>query len=184
MALPEEQWLAARMRWEADPTVSGADIARDLGVSRNAVNQRIKREEWKRVSDQKDLARRAYDRADEEAARQQREERARELVAAGREREAAAERARAEQTVEVAVDMRATILGRHRKELDGARNLVYEAIKGKDFDKAKLGKITAEALVIIQNGERKAWGLDSEDKGGNGGEVKVVIERREAANVR
>lgn len=184
MALTEEQWLAARMRWEADPTVSGAEIARDLGVSRNAVNQRIKREEWKRVSDQKDLARRAYDRADEEAARLLREERARELVAEGRQREAEAERTRVEQTADVAIDMRATILGRHRKELDGARNLVYEAIKSKDFDKAKLGKITAEALVIIQNGERKAWGLDAEERENAGGSVKVVIERREMVNGR
>lgn len=183
MAASEEQWLAARMRWEADPTCSGAEIARELDVSRNTVNQRIKKHGWKRVSNQADLTRRAHDRADEEVAKatvEQRKERAKELLAAGREQEAKAEEERAKQAVETAVDMRATILGRHRTELDGSRNLVYKAIQANDFDKAKLGKITAEALVIIQNGERKAWGLDADDKGNNpGGEVKVVIERRE-----
>jgi IS30 family transposase len=183
MAATEEQWLAARMRWEADPTCSGAEIARELEVARNTVNQRIKKYNWKRVSNQADLARRAHDRADEAAAKvelDQRKERAKALIAEGREQEAAAIQERGEQTVETAIDMRATILSRHRTELDKSRSLIYKAIESDDFDKAKLGKITAEALVIVQNGERKAWGMDAEDKNaGPGGEVKVVIERRE-----
>lgn len=178
----KEDWLAAKMRWESDPTVNESDVARELGVTRAAVNARKKREKWERVSDQGDLARRAHDRADREAAqRLVATERAKAVLADGEAAKAKQAEELAGQTVELAVNMRATILGRHREELEGSRKIVYEAIQKKNFDMAKLGKITAETLVIVQNAERKAWGLDVEEK--DTGKVKVIIERKDLGGV-
>lgn len=186
MAATKEQWLEQRMLWEANPTYLAKDVAAALGVSEAAVSQRIKKQEWKRVGSQTEIARRAYDKADQEAAeeaRREAKEKAQKLIAEGKAEEARKEQVRVEQTTELAVDMKASILNRHRKELDGSRNIIYEAIRNKDFEKAKLGKITAEALCIVQNGERKAWGFDSEEKNPTAGEVRVVIERRELSGV-
>lgn len=55
------------------------------------------------------------------------------------------------------------------------RNLAYLAIKEKDLTKARTAKTAAEAVKTIQDGERKAWGLDSGD---DDKPVKVVVERR------
>lgn len=175
----KDDWRIARLRWETDPTVSGSDIARELDVSRNAVSLRIKKEQWARVGVPADLARRAADRADIDTARaaleQQRAQRSENQKAALVEAIEAAEAGREE----LAVDLRATVIMRHRGELGECRTLVEEAIKKRDFELAKLGKITAEAKVIIQNAERKAWGLDVEEKSTDPTEVKVTIERRE-----
>lgn len=76
---------------------------------------------------------------------------------------------------ETAVELRAKVLERHRKEWNVPRGLVNEAVKARDFNKAKLAKITSETLKLIQDGERKAWGIDSGPDGAT--KVQVVIER-------
>lgn len=76
---------------------------------------------------------------------------------------------------ETAVELRAKVLERHRKEWGIPRGLVNEAVKARDFNKAKLAKITSETLKLIQDGERKAWGIDSGPDGAT--KVQVVIER-------
>lgn len=193
MSAVKERWLEQRMRWEADPTYTAAAVAAAMGVSPSAVSQRMKRDAWERVADPKELARRAADRADkamareaeQEAAKQVAEQVTREAIEGVKGRAVEAEVARREQTVDVAVDMRARILERHRKEIDGVRNILYAAIRENNFEKAKLAKITSETTRNIQDIERKAWSLDSEgDQGNTDGVVKVVIERREVANVR
>jgi hypothetical protein len=79
-------------------------------------------------------------------------------------------------SLEVAVEVRAAVLDRHRKEWSAPRRLSYEAIQKRDFELAKLAKITSETLMLIQNGECRAFGLDAKARGGEGGTV-VVIER-------
>lgn len=153
-----DSWAKFRVLWEADPTMSQHDVAKLAGVSQVAVLKRIKREGWKKVSNQGELARRAHDKADEAAASNENGEPP--LV---------------DVVVETAVQLRAKILDRHRKEWDGARNNIYKAIQNADFEKAKLGKITAEALKIIQDGERKAWGMDKEAEEGR----TIVLVKRE-----
>lgn len=74
----------------------------------------------------------------------------------------------------IAVRKRAEILARHRNELNAVRQVTYAAIKSKDFELSKVGKINAEAITIIQNAERKAWGLDKGDGEGN---HTIIIER-------
>ena len=77
----------------------------------------------------------------------------------------------------MAVDLRAQVIDRHRKEWRIIDMLLGEHVKARDFDKAKLTKITAEALAIKQLNERKAWGLDVKGEGDTTQGVTVVIER-------
>lgn len=64
-----------------------------------------------------------------------------------------------------AAERTAAVVNRHRDEWDSHMRLLNNAIKSEDFGKAKLAKITAETLKIRQDGERKAWGLDSGNQG-------------------
>ncbi len=58
------------------------------------------------------------------------------------------------------------LLERHRREWLAPRAMSSEAVKIRDsdpvkaFERAKLAKITAETLKLVQDGERKAFGLD------------------------
>lgn len=99
---------------------------------------------------------------------------------------AAAEAAR-EVGQEFAVDVRAEVLSRHRKEWAAPRKVAYEALRqaGKGdvagaFERAKLAKITAETLTLVQVGECRAFGLNHDARAGDGQTV-VVVERGAAA---
>lgn len=97
--------------------------------------------------------------------------------------EAAAAEAAKEVAVDFAVDLRAGVIDRHRKEWSAPRKIAYEAIQqaGKGdvagaFERAKLAKITSETLSLIQLGECRAFGISSEARGADGQTV-VVVER-------
>jgi hypothetical protein len=75
-----------------------------------------------------------------------------------------------------AVNQRAAIIDRHRNEWAAPRKLAYEAIKTGNFDRAKLAKISAETLTLIQTGECRAYGIDTAARGNNGGAV-VIFDR-------
>lgn len=99
---------------------------------------------------------------------------------------AAAEAAR-EVGQEFATDIRAEVLSRHRKEWAAPRKVAYEALQqaGKGdvagaFERAKLAKITAETLTLVQVGECRAFGLNHDARAGDGQTV-VVVERGAAA---
>ncbi|RMD61671.1 hypothetical protein D6833_07930 [Candidatus Parcubacteria bacterium] len=154
----KEEWESARKAWEASPTLNFSDIAGQLGVTRQGVRARAKREGWEKRVTTREVVEKAHLQAD------------RKTSDPGR---------KGEKVEDVAVDLRARLLERHRKEWDGVRQRVYEALRNDDFEKAKLGKISAESIRIIQDGERKAWGLDVPAE--QSGEVRVVVERREDA---
>lgn len=86
----------------------------------------------------------------------------------------------AAQAVAEAEQIREAVLERHRKEWSAPRGLSAEALRLRDrepmkaFERAKLAKITAETLKLIQDGERQALGLDTADN--PKGHV-VVVER-------
>lgn len=172
--LTADSWAKFRALWEADPTMSQGDLAKLANVSQQAIAKRIKREGWQKISDQSDLARRAYDKADDAALKKG------DLpIAQGAAPEHPDSVAPPSGVAAAtAVELRAKVIERHRKEWDGARNNVYKAIQNSDFDKAKLGKITAEALKIIQDGERKAWGLDKDEVDKK--ELVVTVKREES----
>lgn len=167
----EIDWNRARILWEADPKLSQAALARMINVSKEAVSKRCRSEKWTKIDKQREVAKvvrhRAQQRADERTTDVPSQNPAHEdpgpFLTEHPEAPPPAE-VGASLGVDTAVEMRAQILERHRREWNGARNHVYKAIQGADFEKAKLGKITAEAIKIIQDGERKAWGLDNDEK--------------------
>lgn len=65
-----------------------------------------------------------------------------------------------------AVDTRAEVVVRHRKEWDVVGQLMNEALEKRhvdpadSFSRCKIAKITAETISLRQAGERKAWNLD------------------------
>lgn len=77
-------------------------------------------------------------------------------------------------------DPLAVLLENHRKEWMAPRALAREAFNlrntnpGAAFDRARLSKIMAEQMEIVQKGERRAWGI--EDKDGPQGSVVIVRE--------
>ena len=90
--------------------------------------------------------------------------------------EVAAAEASKEVAESMTIDIRAQVIDRHRKEWSAPRQLAYEAIKKRDFDTAKLAKITSETLTLIQGGECRAYGIDFKSRSPDGGTM-IVIDR-------
>ena len=76
--------------------------------------------------------------------------------------------------VDAAINERANVLSRHRKEWSVVRALAGEAVRDRDGAKAKLALDVGRALDLAQRGEARAWGLDYADE--RQGAV-IVIER-------
>ncbi|OYV47735.1 MAG: hypothetical protein B7X10_04145, partial [Burkholderiales bacterium 21-58-4] len=64
------------------------------------------------------------------------------------------------QALDAAAQRRADVEIRHQTEWDEHKDLIDKALANKDFETAKLAKITAETLKIRQEAERKAWRID------------------------
>ncbi|SIQ81716.1 hypothetical protein SAMN05421829_10731 [Aromatoleum tolulyticum] len=143
--LTAEQWTIVRKGYETDPRLSFADLASQFGVSKQAIHARAKAESWQRVISLAELNARARTRADH-------------LVDGRLDAKSLA--SSREAGVDSATEQRAAVLARHRKEADGPRRMVYQAIQTSDIEKAKLAKTVAESLKIVHELERKAWGLD------------------------
>lgn len=191
--ISEEQWKEARILWESDDKISYGDVAKKLSISKQAVGKKAKVEGWQRKMNLQKVAAEAYRQADRKSVEA---DLSRETFAASPSKGASGvdvptkkevppesveaepvdaslmtseERAEAE-----AVRKRAEILARHRQEAMTARANIYASMQKKDFELGKVAKINAEALQIVQNLERKAWGLDSVPQTG---ENVVIIER-------
>lgn len=158
--LSAEQWVVVRQRYETDPRLSFADLASQFGVSKQAIHHRAKAENWERVVSLADLTARAQARADH--------------LVDGRV-DAKGLASSREAGIESATDRRAAVLERHRREGDGPRKIAYQALQTGDIEKAKVAKAVAETLKIVQELERKAWGLDIVDA--PCGDRVIVVER-------
>ena len=156
---------AATALWEGDPNITKQQVAEEVGVPPRAVERWSHAEGW--AKRQADMSERAHAAADNYKGKLS--ELGPEITT---EQQKQAETDAAEET---AVQLRAQVLERHRREWNAPRKLSYDAVKAKNFDQMKMAKITAEALTLIQNGERKAWGIDSGPDGNQ--KVTVVIER-------
>lgn len=163
---------AARALYEGDPTITKKQVAEEMGVPYATLDKWSKGgdtgtdDKWvKRTAD--NMSERAQAVADGYKGK---------LSELGPEITTEQQKQAMEETAEeTAVELRAKVLERHRKEWGIPRGLVNEAVKARDFNKAKLAKITSETLKLIQDGERKAWGIDSGPDGST--KVQVVIER-------
>jgi hypothetical protein len=188
--LTDAEWAQARAVWEADPKVNFVHIAAEFNVTKQAVALRAKKDGWQKQADMPHIVREAHRAADAKS---------KPPTPIGKKGAAAepAEKPKIERTapamlptpqdraeaVNRAVDHRAELLSRHRAEWEDVRRIVQAAVDLEDFDKAKLGKITSEATKIIQEGERKAWGID-QDQGDDKSKTTIVIERRDESTSR
>lgn len=171
----EDRYAAARALYEGTAGMTFRQLAEHTGMGKSTLERRANAEGWKKnygtlqPGEMTEIAQKAADLFNRKI-----EEFGPEVTA---EQKA---QAVAEVTHEVAVDARAEMLDRHRREWAAPRAMSAEAVRmretdpDKAFQRAKMAKITSETLQLIQNGERKAWGIDA-------GEVPagsvVVIER-------
>lgn len=94
---------------------------------------------------------------------------------------------------ELVLDERSRVLDTHRKETKAVRALVYQAMRaGKEnregaADTMRVAKTAAEAVQLLQNMERKAWGLDGEPIAGPGRHRavpgRVVVNRKPGVRI-
>lgn len=161
----DDAWKALRIAWESDPDMSPARLGRENGISENTITSRMRREGWVRMNPNlSGLSSAALTEYQKRKAKLK-------LPYTEDDLNALAD----EIAAEFAAKARADLQERHQKEWDAPRALAYQAMREKNFELAKIAKISTESLTNIQNGERKAWGLDK----GNGNEtnIRVVIER-------
>lgn len=172
--IPEERYVAARVIYETTPGATFVSVAEETGISARSLEERSKADGvWTRraLLPPQGLTEAAQAVADRYTGK---------LAEYGDDITADQKQIAVRETaVEVAVDIRAQLLDRHRKEWGAVRQLVYANIKGKEFnDQCKLAKISAETLQIIQQNERKAYGLEKGE--GDDKKVTLVIDRGEA----
>lgn len=79
-----------------------------------------------------------------------------------------------EEVETAAIEERAEVLLKHRKEWSLVRMKIYKAARESDHRLAQLAKLIAESIRVMQESERKCYGLDY---GGDPSEVRIVIER-------
>ena len=143
--LSADQWKAARIKWESDPSLTFEDIAKDNGVSRVAISKRANSEKWERVNDLQTLAKLAHARSD-----------AREVTA----KVSAQVTPETIDAREAAVDLRADVLDRHKADLARHRHLHTDEAMATDLEAGRRAKISMEVLALRHKAERSAYGLD------------------------
>ena len=136
-------------------------IAAEIGVSSRTVERWSAADGWKRIQTTPELSERAHRVASRLA----------EIPEDVKPHER--EKAVTAVTEQQAIDERAELLVRHRREWQVSRALLAEAVRERSTDKAKMAKVVAETTSITQKGERLAWGLDTDA----GTKVQVIIER-------
>lgn len=157
--LTADEWTAVRKVFETDPRLSFGDLAKKFGISKQSIHAHAKAQGWQRVISLQELHERAQLRADR--------------LVDGKPDDQALAPSRLD-GIDEATARRAAVLERHRTEWNMPRKLAYEAAQSRDIEKARLAKTIAESLRNIQEGERKAWGLDA---GEGSGDRVIVIDR-------
>ena len=174
---PAARMAAARVLFEGQPLTTPESVAAEVGVDAYWTRRWKREQGWAKATRAlPDLSARAGQLADTF------ERRMSDLGKPLDDATAAAETAR-ELSVDNSISIRAGVIDRHRKEWSAPRKIAYEAIQqaGKGdvlgaFERAKLAKITAETLTLVQAGECRAFGITHDAKAGDGATV-VVVER-------
>jgi hypothetical protein len=135
--LSSEIWEFVRSEYEAG--ASQGSLASKFGVTRRAIQKRIEAEGWTQ-----DVTGALARKVAEKVAG---------VVAGGDPAKRAA-------AIDAAAERRVAVIEFHKRQWNDHERLVNDAIAKKDFDAARLAKVTAETIAIRQAGERKAWGLD------------------------
>jgi len=160
--LTKDQWAEARIKWEADPTMTFEDVAQSLGVSRPAVSKMADKVGWVKSGNLQSINRAAHIRADTSEVTGE---------VTGEVTLGAAKKPLTAST-ELSTDLRSRLIQQHRVEWRNHSKLYpLEEIKAV-FEIGKSGKITSEMIAIRQKGERIAWGMDDGDSN-----TTITIER-------
>lgn len=153
--LTKDQWLEARQRWEADPTLTFEALAAPLGVSRPAVSKMAEKQGWVKSGCLDSINRAAQVKADAAEVTP-------EVTGVTTKKPQPA-------SVELSTGLRSKLIQSHRAEWRRHAGLYpLETIK-EDFDVGKSAKISAEMLQIRQKAERVAWGMEEK------AEAEIVI---------
>jgi hypothetical protein len=205
--ITKEQWRLARKVWERDPLATYADISASLGVSRQAVKQRAGREGWQKEATPESVAAKAHAQVDAAKVSYLPAHSSEQAPAVYSTSEVIADPKRPpmlrsvptipegttpEQAAEVidkaVVDERARVIAQHRGEWKSVRSKIYDVIKVKGTpsgEDTRALKALAESMRILQDGERRSYGLEA---GGEGGQkpaappVQFVVRRGGKAN--
>lgn len=144
--LSADLWAAARIKWEADPTLTFVTLGKELGLSDEGVRKRCKAEQWERRPDLRTLADLAHARSD-----------AREVGA----KVGAKVGSPTSKSRDAAVDIRADVIDRHKADWAEHRQHFTIGAIAKNFDLGKSAKISSEMLLNRQKGECDAYGLNA-----------------------
>jgi hypothetical protein len=184
--LTADEWAELRAEWEASPRQGLRWLILKGGgrwdIDEEPVRKRRMREGWAKRTSDADMARSAREGADRlseadppDSAAAGAEGPPGEGAIVGDVGDAAQKSAAPDFGVRpdpvaaadaAGLDLRTRLIDRHRREWDAARAGVYATMKiaekAQGFERAKFAKIVTEALRNIQEGERKAWGLDAD----------------------
>jgi hypothetical protein len=138
MARSTFDWEHIRAEYEAG--ASQSSLSQKYGPSRKAIQNHIAAEKWSQDC--------------EPAIQRLAAEKVAGIVAGGDPQKKA-------EALDRAAMRRADVEIRHCTEWEEHQSLFDNALADRDFELAKLAKITAETLKIRQEGERKAWRIDS-----------------------
>jgi len=163
-----ENWAAIRLAYEYDPDQPSMVVAAKRAGEKygfkppasSSIAYRMKKDgesghPWERYGDMKGINAAAQRKADSMALSKESSRESSEI---------SAEKAQASR--EQSIDLRAEVNDRHRQEWKLVVMLRNEALQNRKVDHKKsielmrLAKMTAETILVQQNGERKAWGLD------------------------
>ncbi|MFM0165716.1 hypothetical protein PQR39_35470 [Paraburkholderia sediminicola] len=184
-----QEWAVLRKHWEEDPALNYAQLAAQVGMTRQAIKQRADREGWQKSLQAVSIEQSAHAMADERQAKVTENtgdgETQAQNVYSPKSGESMREAQKPEFTPvdltktpeqaavtihDSATQQRVALIERQRLEWNNARALVYDAIRmrGKkgSLEQARYAKTVCEALKILQDGERAAFALDA---GGSGG---------------
>lgn len=141
-----EQWQEIRAKREIEGR-NLQELAKEYGVSHQAISKRAKKEGWDDGSNHEEAIRR---RVAKKVARLN----------------ATSSPTKLNEAIEAEAQRRAELIERHRAEWESLRNLELRAIADKDdkdrIDKARALKLLVDQMVARQNQERKLWGVDVE----------------------
>ncbi|MCP6775021.1 hypothetical protein NL772_25970 [Klebsiella pneumoniae] len=162
---PVDVRAACRLMYETTPLTID-EVAKEVGLSSRTVKRYSTADGgWRKLA-APGLSKRAHEAADKVAASVENLspdatiERKREALAATAEN--------------VAIDERAQLLAKHRRQWGIVDGLVAEAVRSRDLNAAKLADTVCRTIGNKQAGERKAWGLEA---GEGDQKVHVIIER-------
>ena len=131
--------------YELEPTATMESVAQAVGVSRPAVSQRAKAEEWQKSGTLARVNQSAQFAADKKVTAK--------LTGVSSKNAT---------VIDKSIALRANVIERHRGQWGQHAELFLLDAIAVDFDLGKRAKISAEMLMIRQGGERKAWGLDDD----------------------